>query len=116
VKIEKVAMAKRKLRKTTTTKPKKARKKAAKRTAARHKPSKAATRLAKKPRKKAAKQERGKASKARSRTKKPLTVGAPQIETEIVDVIDEPVPGVVRVTEFETTRLIVPDAADEDED
>jgi hypothetical protein len=73
-------------------------------------------RLVKKPRNKSAKQERGKASKARSRTKKPLTMRAPQVETEIVDVIDEPVPGVVLVTQFETTRLIVPNSADEDED
>jgi hypothetical protein len=32
----------------------------------------------------------------------------PVIEDTIIDVIDEPVPGVVRVTEYETIRTITP--------
>ena len=34
--------------------------------------------------------------------------GAPVIEDTIIDVIDEPVPGVVRVTEYETIRTTTP--------
>ena len=37
----------------------------------------------------------------------------PVVEGEIIDIVDEPVPGVVRVTEVETTRITVPDR-DED--
>jgi hypothetical protein len=32
----------------------------------------------------------------------------PVIEDTIIDVIDEPVPGVVRVTEYETIRTMTP--------
>jgi hypothetical protein len=39
------------------------------------------------------------------------------VEDTIVDVVDEPAPGVVRVTEYETIRAIVPeDDADSDGD
>ena len=34
--------------------------------------------------------------------------GLPVIEDTIIDVIDEPVPGVVRVTEYETIRTMTP--------
>jgi hypothetical protein len=34
--------------------------------------------------------------------------GVPVIEDTIIDVIDEPVPGVVRVTEYETIRTRTP--------
>lgn len=40
----------------------------------------------------------------------------PVVEGEIVDVVDEPVPGVVRMTEIETTRLTLPDSDDDDEE
>ena len=36
--------------------------------------------------------------------RKALRQAAPVIEDTIIDVIDEPVPGVVRVTEYETIR------------
>jgi len=32
----------------------------------------------------------------------------PVVEDTIIDVIDEPVPGVVRVTEYETIRMTTP--------
>jgi hypothetical protein len=34
--------------------------------------------------------------------------GMPVIEDTIIDVVDEPVPGVVRVTEYETIRTTTP--------
>jgi hypothetical protein len=34
--------------------------------------------------------------------------GVPVIEDTIIDVVDEPVPGVVRVTEYETIRTTTP--------
>jgi hypothetical protein len=34
--------------------------------------------------------------------------GVPVIEDTIIDVIDEPAPGVVRVTEYETIRMTPP--------
>ena len=40
----------------------------------------------------------------------------PVVETEIMDVIDEPAPGVVRVTEIEATRVTVPDSDDDEEE
>jgi hypothetical protein len=33
---------------------------------------------------------------------------APIVEDTIIDVMDEPVPGVVRVTEYETIRTVIP--------
>jgi len=35
----------------------------------------------------------------------------PVVEDTIIDVIDEPVPGVVRVTEYETIRTVTPKPA-----
>ena len=40
----------------------------------------------------------------------------PVVQGEIIDVVDEPVPGVVRVTEIETTRVTVPEADEDDEE
>jgi hypothetical protein len=108
-------MAKKKLRKGVTAKSKKGRKSGAGRTT-RRKLAKPATGPAKKARKKPAKHRRSESSKTRARRKKKVFMREPQIETEIVDVIEEPVPGVVTVTEVETTRLIVPDSTDEDMD
>ena len=34
---------------------------------------------------------------------------APVVEDTIIDVVDEPMPGVVRVTEYETVRITTPD-------
>jgi len=45
-----------------------------------------------------------------------LEPAARAIETTIVDVIEEPVPGVVTVTEFEAERIVLPDSDDENED
>lgn len=38
----------------------------------------------------------------------------PVVEGEIIDVVDEPMPGVVRVTEIEATRVTLPDSDDND--
>jgi hypothetical protein len=40
----------------------------------------------------------------------------PVVEGEIIDVVDEPMPGVIRVTEIETTRVAVPDSEDNDDE
>jgi hypothetical protein len=45
---------------------------------------------------------------SRKAPRKPPRQGAPVIEDTIIDVIDEPVPGVVRVTEYETIRTTTP--------
>lgn len=39
----------------------------------------------------------------------------PVVEGEIIDVVDEPMPGVVRVTEIETMRITVPGSDGENE-
>ena len=54
-------------------------------------------------------------AKTRARKKKRASAPAPQVETEIVDVVEEPVPGLVTITELETTRVIIPDSDEEDE-
>jgi hypothetical protein len=49
--------------------------------------------------------------------KRPVQPATVPVEDTIVDVVDEPAPGVVRVTEYETIRAIVPeDDADSDGD
>ena len=68
---------------------------------ARKKPAKRATRKKRPPRT---------AAKMAPRTA-PRTAprqGVPVIEDTIIDVIDEPFPGVVRVTEYETIRTVPP--------
>ena len=40
----------------------------------------------------------------------------PVVQGEIIDVVDEPMPGVVRVTEIETTRVTLPDSDDDEEE
>jgi hypothetical protein len=70
---------------------KSARGKATQRTAARIKPKRAAVKKA--------------ARKKVQRMKQPT----PAIETSVVDVIEEPVPGVITVTEFEETEIAIPD-------
>ncbi len=37
----------------------------------------------------------------------------PVVQSEVIDVVDEPVPGVVRVTEIEQTRVTLPDSDDD---
>ena len=66
-----------------------ARKKAAKRAAPKKRPPKTAAKMA-----------------PRKAPRKAPRRGVPVIEDTIIDVIDEPVPGVVRVTEYETIRTI----------
>lgn len=40
----------------------------------------------------------------------------PVVEGEIIDVIDEPVPGIVRVTEIEEVSVAVPEPDDDSEE
>jgi hypothetical protein len=51
--------------------------------------------------------------KTRPRKQKQLSAPAPQVETAIVDIVQEPVPGIVTVTEIESVRVTVPDSAEE---
>ena len=59
---------------------------------------------------------------ARTRASRPKNVSppkpqaAPIVQGEIIDVIDEPVPGVMRVTEIEETRVTVRGADDDNEE
>jgi hypothetical protein len=82
--------------------------KAKKRVATRKKASKRGKASAKPARKKAAKRatpkKRPPKTVAKMAPRKAPRRGAPVIEDTIIDVIDEPVPGVVRVTEYETIR------------
>ena len=51
--------------------------------------------------------------KARPRKRKQLSTPALQVETEILDIAEEPVPGVLTVTEMESVRVIVPESDEE---
>ena len=86
--------------------------KAKKRVATRRKASKRGKASAKPARKKAAKRatpkKRPPKTVAKMAPRKAPRRGAPVIEDTIIDVIDEPVPGVVRVTEYETVRTTTP--------
>ena len=84
--------------------------KAKKRVATRKKASKRAKASAKPARKKAEKRaapkKRPPKTAAKMAPRKAPRRGVPVIEDTIIDVIDEPVPGVIRVTEYETIRTI----------
>ena len=86
--------------------------KAKKRVATRKKASKRGKTSAKPARKKAAKRatpkKRPPKAVAKMAPRRAPSRGAPVIEDTIIDVIDEPVPGVVRVTEYETIRTTTP--------
>jgi hypothetical protein len=86
--------------------------KAKKRLARRKRASKRGKANAKPARKKASKRTTPKKRPPKTRAKKaPRKTprrGVPLIEDTIVDVVDEPVPGVVRVTEYETIRTTTP--------
>jgi len=86
--------------------------KAKKRVATRKKASKRGKASVKPARKKAAKRatpkKRPPKTVAKMAPRKAPRRGAPVIEDTIIDVIDEPVPGVVRVTEYETVRTTTP--------
>ena len=86
--------------------------KAKKRVATRKKASKRGKASAKPARKRSAKRatpkKRPPKTVAKMAPRKAPRRGAPVIEDTIIDVIDEPVPGVVRVTEYETIRTTIP--------
>jgi hypothetical protein len=41
---------------------------------------------------------------------------APAVEDAVIDIVDEPAPGVVRVTEIEKVSVGVPDSDEKDEE
>ena len=86
--------------------------KAKKRMVTRKKASKRGKASAKPARKKAAKRatpkRRPPKTVAKMAPRKAPRKGVPVIEDTIIDVIDEPVPGVVRVTEYETITTTTP--------
>jgi len=86
--------------------------KAKKRTATRKKASKRGKASAKRARKKAARhatpKRRPRKTTAKTAPKKAPRQKVPVVEDTIIDVIDEPVPGVVRVTEYETISTTTP--------
>ena len=86
--------------------------KAKKRLATRKKASKRVKASAKPARKKAANRaapkKRPPKTAAKMAPRKAPRKGLPVIEDTIIDVIDQPVPGVVRVTDYETIRTMTP--------
>jgi hypothetical protein len=78
------------------------RKKASKRGKARSKPAR------KKAAKRAVAKKRLPKALAKMGPRKTPRKGVPVVEDTIIDVIDEPIPGVVRVTEYETIRTTTP--------
>ena len=86
--------------------------KARKRLATRKKTSKRRKANAKPARKKTSKRatpkKRPLKAAAKTAPRKASRQGVPVIEDTIIDVVDEPVPGVVRVTEYETIRTTTP--------
>jgi hypothetical protein len=82
--------------------------KARKRRATRKKASKRGKASTKPARKKASKRATRKKRAAKTAAKMAPRKGVPVIEDTIIDVVDEPVPGVVRVTEYETIRTTTP--------
>jgi len=86
--------------------------KAKKRVETRKKASKRGKASAKPARKKAAKRattkKRPRKTTVKMTPRKAPKQGVPVIEDTIIDVIDEPAPGVVRVTEYETIRMTPP--------
>ena len=59
----------------------------------------------------------GTSKKRVARRKQPQTERMiPVVQGEIIDVVDEPMPGVVRVTEIETTRVTLPNSDDDEEE
>ena len=81
-----------------------ARKKAAKRT----KPKQAKSKVSGAAKPMAKKQRPSKVGARKAPTKPPRQVVEVQVEDTIIDVIEEPVPGVVVVTEYETIRTATP--------
>ena len=103
-------MASRKKRTTTKSKRGKARATTRKKTVKRVAP-KETKRTLRKPVKKT---RRGGLSKTpRARQQKPGA--APLVEQTVIDVVDEPVPGVVRITEIEEVGVAVPDLGEQEE-
>ena len=98
-------MAKRRKGATTKSKVGKTRAKLRKKTVKRA----AARRTKKSAKARAAKASRGEVSKRiQARQQKPGAT--PVVEKTVIDVVDEPLPGIVRVTEIEETEVSAPDS------
>ena len=109
-------MAKRK-RRAGVTRPKRAKSKPAAKKQARAGASKMAKRSSKKATKTLARKvTRGAATrKARSRKQKQLSAPNTVVETEILEIDQEPVSQIVTVTEIESVHVAMPDSAEETE-
>jgi hypothetical protein len=109
-------MAKRTKRKATVkakSKSGKTRKKVGRKNVARRRAAPKKTRKTLKKTLPRAKKKRGGVARGRMRKQKPgRTVGT--VDTAIIDVIAEPVPGVVTITEYEASSIAVPDSDEEE--
>jgi hypothetical protein len=103
-------MAKRRKKAAPT---RKAKSKTTKRRAVKRPAKRSASKKSKKPAKKLARKTARKRVSRPKRTKPRTTPVAPVVEGEIIDVVDEPVPGGVRVTEIEATSVAAPDSDDD---
>jgi hypothetical protein len=56
---------------------------------------------------------RGTATRKRSPKQKQLSAPNPLVETEILEIVEEPVSGIVTVTEIESVHVTMPDSAEE---
>ena len=92
----------------------KARKKSLRKNAPKHAAPKKAKKVATK--RLTTKAHRGGVSKRTRARKQKQRPAVGTVETAVIDVIEEPVPGVVTVTEFEDVRIPVPDSDEETED
>jgi hypothetical protein len=70
----------------------------------------------KKAKKKRGLSKRNASTAKRARERRQRQLPGPTVEDTIVDVIDEPVPGVLRVTEIEEVSVTTPDSEEDDED
>jgi hypothetical protein len=51
----------------------------------------------------------------RTRVRQTKRIPTPVVEDTVIDVVDEPIPGVMRVTEIEEVSVAVPEADDDEE-
>jgi len=70
----------------------------------------------KKAQKKRGSSKRNASAAKRMRERQQARLPGPALEDTVIDVIDEPVPGVLRVTEIEEVTVAVPDSENDDEE
>jgi hypothetical protein len=100
-------------RKRATTKPKRGKTRPAMRKKAVKRP--APKRTKKSVKKRPVKTRRITASK-RVQARRPKRGATPVVRQTVIDVVDEPLPGVMRVTEIEETEVSVPESKDQEEE